>query len=759
MKKIITLVCFVFITSLILVSCSELENNITSVTKPSVHGEGALNINSPNFHGNYFDKMKFRDCQNCHAKNFQGGLTPVNCGDVNCHPAIKIHADSSGVMNPNSSNFHGRYLLKNPFIDCQQCHGGNFAGGTNSPSCVTCHSSIAIHQAGLVDTASAGFHGKNPLSKQFTSCQQCHGANFAGGISSPSCVTCHSAINVHKDGIQDTTSANFHGKYPLPNGLSDCRGCHGQNFTGGYNSPSCVTCHSSITVHKAGIIDTASANFHGKNPLSGNFSNCQQCHGENFTGGNLSPSCATCHSAIKVHKIGIVDPGSPNFHGKYPLANGLSDCRQCHGQNLTGGNLSPTCATCHSAIIVHKPGIIDPSSPDFHGKNSLTGNFSNCQQCHGENFSGGNLSPSCATCHSAIKVHKTGIIDPGSPNFHGKYQLPNGLSDCSQCHGQNFNGGNLSPTCVTCHSAISVHKPGILNPSSPEFHGRYQLTNGFTNCQQCHGENFAGGTISPSCATCHSTINVHKAGILDPSSADFHGKYIANNNWNLPNCKQCHGTNYGGGLISTSCLSCHNQPSGPEACNTCHGNFSDPDRIAPPRDLSGNTFTTARGVGAHEKHLYTNEIGKTVECSTCHTVPQALNSTGHLDGSMPAEVYLKGLAIFNVAGNASYSSSTLTCANTYCHGNFEFYKDSTSVNNHFAYSGTKMEGNKHSVIWNRVDGSQAPCGSCHGLPPAGHVDFGGLSTCANCHYGIVNTQGQIIDKTKHMNGIKNVFGN
>ena len=79
--------------------------------------------------------------------------------------------------------------------------------------------------------------------------------------------------------------------------------------------------------------------------------------------------------------------------------------------------------------------------------------------------------------------------------------------------------------------------------------------------------------------------------------------------------------------------------------------------------------------------------------------------------------------------------------------------------NQFAYSADKMEGNKRNVIWNKVDGSEVVCGTCHGLPPIGHTNFGGLNTCANCHIGVVNAQGQIIDKTKHMNGVKNVFGN
>lgn len=551
MKKIIILIYLIFFSSILFISCSDLETNIINPGKPSIHGEGALNINSPNFHGKYFDKLKFRDCQNCHAKYFQGGLTPVNCADANCHPAVKIHADTTGVFNQSSSNFHGRYLLTNSLTDCQQCHG--------------------------------------------------------------------------------------------------------ENFTGGLSSPSCVTCHSSISVHKSGIVD--------------------------------------------------------------------------------------------------------PASPNFHGKNPLTGEFINCQQCHGENFNGGISSPSCTSCHSAISVHKSGIIDPNSSNFHGKYALPNGFTDCQQCHGDNFAGGNLSPSCVTCHSAINVHQAGILEPASPEFHGKYQLTNGFTNCQQCHGDDFTGGSISPSCVTCHSAINVHKDGIKDPNSANFHGKYLASTGWNLQNCSQCHGTNYAGGSTSPTCLTCHNQTGGPEACNTCHGDFGDPTKIAPPKDLNGNTLASFKGVGAHANHLYNNVLGNTVDCETCHIVPQSFNSAGHLDGNLPAEINFKGLAIFNAASNANYNFSNLTCTNVYCHGNFEYQKDSASVSNQFVYSGTKIEGNKRSVVWNKVDGSEAACGTCHGLPPVGHVDFGGLSTCANCHVGVVNSQGQIIDKTKHINGVKNVFGN
>ena len=33
------------------------------------------------------------------------------------------------------------------------------------------------------------------------------------------------------------------------------------------------------------------------------------------------------------------------------------------------------------------------------------------------------------------------------------------------------------------------------------------------------------------------------------------------------------------------------------------------------------------------------------------------------------------------------------------------------------------------------------------------------NTCVNCHAGVVDNQGNIIDQTKHINGVKNVFGN
>jgi hypothetical protein len=252
-------------------------------------------------------------------------------------------------------------------------------------------------------------------------------------------------------------------------------------------------------------------------------------------------------------------------------------------------------------------------------------------------------------------------------------------------------------------------------------------------------------------------VQVHKKGILDTTSSNFHGMLVRELMWDLNNCKQCHASDYSGGITGSSCLTCHSQPDGPEACNTCHGDFENPDRIAPPEDTKNNYDSDSVGVGAHEKHLF-NSRGKDIFCSTCHKVPQSVYETGHVDDKLPAEINFSLVAVINLGSNSTYNYGTSTCSETYCHGNWEFLKDSSS--NQFAYTADKMTGNNLSVVWNQVDGSQAECGSCHNLPPEGHI-AAQLSACGGCHSGIVDSNGEIVDslRYKHINGEKNVFGN
>jgi predicted CxxxxCH...CXXCH cytochrome family protein len=138
----------------------------------------------------------------------------------------------------------------------------------------------------------------------------------------------------------------------------------------------------------------------------------------------------------------------------------------------------------------------------------------------------------------------------------------------------------------------------------------------------------------------------------------------------------------------------------PYNCNACHGNETN---AAPPRDLQGNTSTSSPGVGAHQSHLLADDgISLPVACNECHLVPHAYNSPGHLDTTPGAEVLFQGTItksrFSHIAGAdtaSRYVRGTLTCQNTYCHGNFP-------------------SGNKAAPIWNDQSGAYAACGSCHG---------------------------------------------
>lgn len=304
------------------------------------------------------------------------------------------------------------------------------------------------------------------------------------------------------------------------------------------------------------------------------------------------------------------------------------------------------------------------------------------------------------------------------------------------------------------------HGEDVYNPQSPDFHGKLVANslNKLAECQQCHAVDYTGGTANYSCATsgCHPSVNVHKEGINNPNSPDFHGKFIAANfAWDMRNCGTCHATDYSGGITSPSCLTCHTGNNGPEACNTCHGDFADPSRIAPPRALNGAITTTDPGVGAHVAHLYENDLGDNIRCSTCHRFPSSMYADTHLGNDGLAEITFGRLAIQQGVA-PSYDFGDNSCANTYCHGNFTFYKDSSDYPG--LYTAPTMTGNNVAVIWNIVNGSQAQCGSCHGIPPAGHQPFA-LNECATCHIGVIDNQGNIIDQTLHINGEPNVFGN
>jgi predicted CxxxxCH...CXXCH cytochrome family protein len=223
-------------------------------------------------------------------------------------------------------------------------------------------------------------------------------------------------------------------------------------------------------------------------------------------------------------------------------------------------------------------------------------------------------------------------------------------------------------------------------------------------------------------------------------------------------CGTCHGIPpppETGHMQTTACGSCHTgytstsvNPAlhvngsidvGAMTCTSCHGDATrtavagaDPRvRAAPPMDTHGQASSAA--VGAHQAHV--NRAGgltTPLQCSECHVVP---TSTLHKNGVV--DIQFGGRAI---AGGAAptFSATTLTCAATYCHGNFD-------------------GGNRATMTWDKPG---TTCATCHGDPPltgrhGRHVLEKGIA-CGSCHgTGYSPTS---VRPSTHVNGVKDVGG-
>ncbi|HEY6176682.1 MAG TPA: CxxxxCH/CxxCH domain-containing protein, partial [Kofleriaceae bacterium] len=200
-------------------------------------------------------------------------------------------------------------------------------------------------------------------------------------------------------------------------------------------------------------------------------------------------------------------------------------------------------------------------------------------------------------------------------------------------------------------------------------------------------------------------------------------------------CGKCHPTmTPGGGLVIADParhIDGNLDVTTDQPCNSCHGSAGG---NAPPKDTLGNTATTARGVGAHQSHLApSNLFFKPIACTDCHRVPATVNAVGHIDTPLPAEVMFSGRAGTSPIWNGAQ------CSNVYCHG-------ATLSDGSSGAGGTAT-----TPVWQRVDGTQAQCTSCHGFPPP--LPHPQNADCGACHSDVKPGSNQtFLDTTKHIDG-------
>ena len=260
------------------------------------------------------------------------------------------------------------------------------------------------------------------------------------------------------------------------------------------------------------------------------------------------------------------------------------------------------------------------------------------------------------------------------------------------------------------------------------------------SCFACHGASAAAPQPAhphpqnTACAACHTGYTIttvaaatHVDGLTTKSTSG---------------CTACHGALPVAGVTLTNALA--SAAPGVTGTNTV--------------DTTGQTATTAAGVGVHRVHLTTGTIRNALACTECHALPVSNTDVTHAisgAGTGGARATLSFGTLATRSTNAwsgapvtpSYAGSTTgaagttggSCASTYCHGNF-------------------TNGAAAAPAW--TASGTITCNSCHGRTARGHGQPAGRhapadnATCGNCHTGYTGTT---VNLANHLNGLLDVI--
>jgi hypothetical protein len=405
-----------------------------------------------------------------------------------------------------------------------------------------------------------------------------------------------------------------HPAFARPDG-SACKECHGSNLQGGIVNVSCfsasrngVACHASgPAFHPANWVDTkarGTSAWHGDAFLGNVLINgvaCSSCHTLGTSGTPGTGKCVTCHFTYTAAPVRRIPVGNPTVHDwSSSQTAGHSDpafandnvvnavCVACHETNLRFANPPQECHNCHAPFPSGHPAgwVATPPAAQPHGDTAkmdgtVAGQgFPRCQTCHGNDFAGTTVAPTClnnATCHDAASPHapKPWRASAGSTYTHTTTVETGNAPVCAQCHffGSANNPANHPPTpppdntapgCFNgtlCHGEAGAPHPvgstWVAAPPAAQPHGDDAkaapgATTGFSFCQECHGTgttppaNFGGGSSGVTCtnnpdAACHgSTVASPHAPKPWRTSAGSTYTHTSTNGGNAPVCAQCH---------------------------------------------------------------------------------------------------------------------------------------------------------------------------------------------------------------------------
>jgi len=257
-----------------------------------------------------------------------------------------------------SSNHGSTYVQYQK--QCQECHGADLAGGSSKVSCFTavCHA-FGPHQMPFRQVSS---HTKNVATSE---CAVCHGAAFAGGKVAPSCNTCHVRLAPGAPPLRDTCVSCHTAGATGPDGSSfpNRSGAHPRHFTRTANI-SCGICHYNAGTGTPNHGSSLTVRFPAAINVPGKIAAYDQ---QNRRCSNVS-----CHGGITTIRWGIDR-----------LQTDTSGCTTCHrsgagdasapfnsyssGEHTRHVGFGLKCIDCHDVRVMY------PATPPSHFSNLTTG--------------------------------------------------------------------------------------------------------------------------------------------------------------------------------------------------------------------------------------------------------------------------------------------------------------------------------------------------------------------------------------------------
>lgn len=483
-------------------------------------------------------------CATCHGAELQGTGVIPDCPEcyipacTDCHGAIwstgSLPADHDLVLGADAVPHRAGLLT--PETACARCHGSGLAGAGIAPSCTTCHGAVWDLTNGVPAShtqpkgPAAVPHAPGALDPA-ANCAACHGAALQGAGSTPACLACHGALWGGELPGDHTRLLGYPGVPHKPEifaPASECATCHGSTLAGSGVVPGCTACHGTVWTlvngvpvsHDAGLGPDDVLHKPGYDEPE---IDCAACHALDSADPDATPSCTSCHSQIWAH-VGIPADhayalGAARALHKQEMFMPLSDCIACHGFELGGAGVVPSCRACHGDVWRLSDGVpishdmpLDGVNGVYH-RDGLFDPEANCVGCHGADLQGSLVAGTCFACHG--RLWSAGDHWPPSHSemlsigdVYGAHPPDRTTpeADCVQCHQADLNGTRLITSCWVCHGSIWDGPPDYPPTHTRSKEGYYHAPGWkapMGKCDECHGTDLRGTPLIPSCYACH----------------------------------------------------------------------------------------------------------------------------------------------------------------------------------------------------------------------------------------------------------------